>query len=89
VRWAQRPKVAGQGLQELGEAGEIHLGSEFMAGYAQDLQACGFRGFFRRIQERRLADARLASEQQRPALGRDLLEEGGDERLFLVTSHEV
>jgi len=89
VHRIQRAKVVRQGLQELGETGEFHPGSEFTARYAQDLQADGLRGFFRRIQERGLADARLASEQQRPALGRDLLEEGGDERQFLVTSHEV
>jgi hypothetical protein len=89
VRRAQRLQVIGKRPQDLNETGESDPSSEFAARRAQDLQARGGRGLRRGVQERRLAHAWLAGEQEDPAVGRDLPEERGDERQFLIASDKV
>jgi len=88
VQRAQQHQVGPQWPQELGQPGETHPGPEFAARRAQHLQARGQRGFFGRVQQRRLAHAGLAGEQERPAMGGGPLQERRGQPQFLVSSDE-
>ncbi len=88
VQGSELRQTPEDGSQHLMEPGEAHAGLELSAGDTQHLGAGGLGRLRGRIQEHGLTDTGFARKQECSASRGGLLEEGGDQPEFSVTSRQ-